>query len=72
MFADNHTKEITLDTKCMGKFFLIKDEQAGPDELYPMKICYQPVGVLEQVCSRKSKQAFQSQGVKEYDFEADV
>jgi hypothetical protein len=56
----------------MGKFFLIKDEQAGADELYPMKICYQPVGVLEQVCSRKSKQAFQSQGVKEYDFEADV
>ena len=26
MFADNHTKEITIDTKCMGKFFLIKDE----------------------------------------------
>ena len=37
-----------------------------------MKICYQPIGVLEQVCSSKSKQAFLSQGIKEYDFEADV
>ena len=47
LFADNQGKEITVNTKSMGTFSSVKDDKAGPDDLYPFKICYQPSSNIE-------------------------
>ena len=75
MIADNSSSEISIDTQCMGKFQVVRDSLASADELYPFRIAYEPTGVMEQMCSQKSKRELMSkvqQQSKDMNIEEDV
>ena len=43
-----------VDTKSFGKFIIVTDLDADPDDLYPKKIIYEPTGVLASISRNAS------------------
>lgn len=47
--------DITVDTKSFGKFSIVNDPSADPDDLYPKKIVFEPTGTLARSCKNQER-----------------